>query len=417
MINFNYDTRTRLRHWWYDYRSEVVFVIVLTGLLLISYRWSESLSEQVFETYINPAQYVSYIVVCLCGALLLLRHHEGILMRRTWAGVLIVWGVIDVALLCLRFVNLTTIGVAGSEPLISASVVIGNILGWMLYIYPTQVLRPGWMNWWRGLLQVLPLIVLGVIDMFVDYDLRPIIALYPAALFVTLCMHVRNYRRWCEDNYANMDNIDVQWIVRYLTMLLLVGISYYYIIFSHAPSRLFTQQWLMLFMLAYATEQILFRPDPWARSISHTAPQQSAVSPTAEADAEEDALSNVVFSADEASLQPEPNEVNAQRQQIEQWMETARPWRDPNFRLEDLRKVLPKNRSYLSQLINSAYGCTFYQFATRYRIAEAKRLLEADGKTKMQDISAACGFSSPTVFSRTFVRETGVTPREWRNQG
>jgi AraC-like DNA-binding protein len=33
---------------------------------------------------------------------------------------------------------------------------------------------------------------------------------------------------------------------------------------------------------------------------------------------------------------------------------------------------------------------------------------------KMQDISEQCGFSSRTVFTRTFVRETGVTPTEWK---
>jgi len=32
---------------------------------------------------------------------------------------------------------------------------------------------------------------------------------------------------------------------------------------------------------------------------------------------------------------------------------------------------------------------------------------------KLSDIASACGFSSLAVFSRTFTRQTGVSPREW----
>ena len=94
-------------------------------------------------------------------------------------------------------------------------------------------------------------------------------------------------------------------------------------------------------------------------------------------------------------------------------METEKPYLNPEFRLNDLRQVLPLNRTYLSQLINTEYDCTFYQFVTNYRIEEAKRLMKEKPDLKMQDIAEQCGFSSPVVFSRIFARETGETPSEW----
>ena len=36
---------------------------------------------------------------------------------------------------------------------------------------------------------------------------------------------------------------------------------------------------------------------------------------------------------------------------------------------------------------------------------------------QIQDIAEQCGFSSPTMFGRVFVRETGLTPGEYAVQG
>ena len=94
-------------------------------------------------------------------------------------------------------------------------------------------------------------------------------------------------------------------------------------------------------------------------------------------------------------------------------MQTEKPYLNPDFRLLDTRQVLPLNRTYLSHLINTEYGCNFYQFVTKYRIDEAKRLMREQPNMKIQDVAEQCGFSSPTVFARVFFRETGKTPREW----
>ena len=94
-------------------------------------------------------------------------------------------------------------------------------------------------------------------------------------------------------------------------------------------------------------------------------------------------------------------------------MEQEKPYLNPDLRLIDLQRVLPINRTYLSQLINTEYGCSFYQFVTRYRIEEAKRLMTEQPDMKVQDIAQQSGFSDRKVFYRTFTRETGSSPSEW----
>jgi len=263
----------------------------------------------------------------------------------------------------------------------------GNFLGWLLLIYPTETLRPGWLNVKRTLLQLLPLIVLSILDYFVSWDLRWLTSLYPAMLFWLILIHIRAYRIWCENNYSSMDHIDVQWVVRYLIMLFVIGVSYGYLIISNNPCRAFTQNTLIFFMFVYSIDQILFRRDPWDNLIG-----------TEEADKE----------------QPAPTGVQSEKaRRLEQWMETEKPYLDPNFKLIDLMQVLPMNRTYLSEFINSTYDCTFYQFVTRYRIEEAKRIMRENSEMKMADVATRSGFSSPSAFTKIFTKEMGQTPSEW----
>ena len=65
------------------------------------------------------------------------------------------------------------------------------------------------------------------------------------------------------------------------------------------------------------------------------------------------------------------------------------------------------------QLINKEYGCSFYQWVSGLRVEEAKRLMTEHPEMRMQDIAERSGFSSPGVFSRSFIRETGVAPSKW----
>ena len=97
-------------------------------------------------------------------------------------------------------------------------------------------------------------------------------------------------------------------------------------------------------------------------------------------------------------------------------MTQEKPYCNPDFRLIDLQQVLPMNRTYLSQFIHREYGCTFYQFVNRYRIEEAQRLKLEQPDIKIGETSVRCGFSSHTVFTRTFTAIVGITPREWAKQ-
>ena len=372
---------------WREYRSEVVFGLVLSVLLFASTFLSRLISEDFFDNFLNPALSFAFAIVCFFGAAMCFRHLDNNRIRKTWAVILILWGSWELVMVALFKTAYNPFRV-GDELLESTSMLLACVFAWMLMIYPSISIRPGKYNWRRGALFLLPLVVLGIIDYFLPFDLRILIALYPIWMVRVVFRNIRKYRRWCEENFSTLDDIDAQWIVRYMVMIVLAGLVFYYLCVSDDPARAFTQQWYLMFVLGYTTDQVLYRPDPWERLRS---------------------------TAMEEEKKEEPYPVNAAyRATLETWIEKEKPYLNPDFQLTDLRQVLPMNRTYLSQFINAEYGCSFYHWVNGLRIAEAKRLLTENPEIKMKEIAQQSGFSSPTVFSRVFTRETGMTPRDWK---
>lgn len=377
---------SNLREVWRNYHKEVYFFLILSALVALCHWASFLIPTDLFEYVLTPILHGGMVAVCFLGAWLLLSHSDGLRVRRFYAYTLLAWGLADTSLLIQAYLFDITILNVGDDTLTTYELLAGNVLGWLMLVYPTEALRPGWLNLRHVAWQLLPMIALVVLDYFVPTDLRYVIALYPLLLFVLVLAHLRAYRIWCEDNYSSMDNIDVQWILRYLIMYLVVGISYAYMCLTDNPNRTFAQSVLLFIMYTYSISEILFRRDPW-----------EGVTPSVE---KEEALRT----ADENA---------AYREKLETWMTTEKPYLNKDFRLLDLMQVLPLNRTYLSQFIHAEYDCTFYQFVTNYRIEEAKRLMREHPEMKLQEIAEQSGFSSATVFSRIFSRETGSTPSEW----
>lgn len=101
---------------------------------------------------------------------------------------------------------------------------------------------------------------------------------------------------------------------------------------------------------------------------------------------------------------------------LERWMQTEKPYLNKDFKLLDVMQVLPLNRSYLSRMFNEAYNETFFSFIMRYRIEESARLLETRPDLPVVQIAQLCGFSSASVFGRAFLKNKGITPKEYRNR-
>ena len=378
--------RKALQYLWYNYKSEIIFGLVLLPVLIASTFLSRLISEDFFDDFLNPALSLAFAVLCFFGAAQCLRHLENNRIRKVWAIILILWGLQE-SVVVVMFKTANNPFRVGNELMESTPMLVACVFAWLLFIYPCISMRPGKFNWGRGALFLLPVAVLGVIDYMLPVDLRILIALYPIWLLYVGFRRVHRYRQWCEENFSTLDDIDAQWIVRYIIMVMLAALVFFYLCVSDDPARAFTQQWYLMFVLGYTTDQVLHRPDPWERLHSTVVEEEK----------------------------DEPDPANAAyRATLEAWLEKEKPYCNPDFQLTDLRQVLPLNRSYLSRFINTEYGCSFYQWVNGLRIKEAQRLMTEQPDLKIQDIADRCGFSSRRVFSQIFTRETGTTPTEWK---
>lgn len=73
------------------------------------------------------------------------------------------------------------------------------------------------------------------------------------------------------------------------------------------------------------------------------------------------------------------------------------------------------SRTVCCELFRRYAGRTPMEYLTEYRISKSTDLLK-DGTMSMTEISALCGFGSPSYFTETFRKVMGCTPTEFRRK-
>jgi AraC-like DNA-binding protein len=100
------------------------------------------------------------------------------------------------------------------------------------------------------------------------------------------------------------------------------------------------------------------------------------------------------------------------------YMETNKPFRNPEISLESLANEISVNPRILSQLINESFNKNFKSFILDYRIKESMQML-ADSKYRKHtvlEILYEVGFNSKSAFNNQFKLLTNLTPLEYRSK-
>jgi LacI family transcriptional regulator len=91
-----------------------------------------------------------------------------------------------------------------------------------------------------------------------------------------------------------------------------------------------------------------------------------------------------------------------------------RHFRDP-ITLKDLDSELPLSLRSIQDAFKKYVGRSLHQELDRLRTTFATDLLRESG-VKLQTVAVQCGFANPRHFRRTFLRETGQTPQQYRRE-
>ncbi|WP_173472643.1 response regulator [Eubacterium ruminantium] len=81
--------------------------------------------------------------------------------------------------------------------------------------------------------------------------------------------------------------------------------------------------------------------------------------------------------------------------------------------LDDVSKELKISPYYFSKLFKKRTGSTFIEYVTAVRIEKSKELLRNTSKS-MKEICIEVGYADANYFSRTFKKNVGVTPSEYK---
>jgi len=102
-------------------------------------------------------------------------------------------------------------------------------------------------------------------------------------------------------------------------------------------------------------------------------------------------------------------------EKIRELFEEKEIYKHPHLSLQDLAVEMYTNRTYLSNCINSYYGCSFKQLVCRYRIEAAKDMMLCT-HLDIKDIATEVGFNSRSSFYIAFRENVckELSPSEWR---
>ncbi len=81
--------------------------------------------------------------------------------------------------------------------------------------------------------------------------------------------------------------------------------------------------------------------------------------------------------------------------------------------LDDVSREVDISPYYFSKIFKEETGENFIEYVTNIRISKAKDLLQ-NSELSMKEICAEVGYSDPNYFSRTFKKNVGVTPTEYK---
>ena len=121
---------------------------------------------------------------------------------------------------------------------------------------------------------------------------------------------------------------------------------------------------------------------------------------------------------EEEAAQTDSETLNQLMQRLDQLMEEKKLYLQSDLKVSDVAKMLHTTRRNVSECITARHEYTsFAHFVNGYRVKHAQQLLRQHPDMKTSSVGLESGFANEPSFFRTFKTITGMTPREWVNEG
>ncbi len=122
------------------------------------------------------------------------------------------------------------------------------------------------------------------------------------------------------------------------------------------------------------------------------------------------------FGVEEFEIDFNDVKIEKLKNQLVELFEINKIYKNSELRIPSVSEILNTNRTYISKLINEEFQMNFNEFVNKYRIEEAKKLLNSENNNQftLEYIAEESGFGSLNSFTRVFKTKTGLTPGRFR---
>lgn len=332
----------------------------------------------------------------LCAFVLWMRRGDGDRSRRTLS---VVWLLVGLMFTSRALVDGQPVPTSVLPP---ANLVGGLLMVTLLFFYPIEVIRPGWLNAKRSFGLLLPTFLIGMachllevkfshlrsFDDMLAHIGEPdvygrLLLLFGVILPSALLLHVVPYN-WMKSR------VHLSWIRHYTYTILLI--SALYTVFMLTRNTLVSMTHLMVCLslaLIVTYEELFTRISLPKECHSEPAVEPVAlVSPPIETDSPLALRLSRLFKEEEV-------------------------WQNPDLTVVALAQMLGTNRSYLAHAIQEAGYTNFADLINRHRVQAFCSLAEEGKVDSVQDAFFHVGFRSKETALRSFKKYTGFLPSEY----
>lgn len=106
------------------------------------------------------------------------------------------------------------------------------------------------------------------------------------------------------------------------------------------------------------------------------------------------------------------------KNRLEQIMQSQQLYLKPDLTLPKLARAVDCSINHMSQVINSGFGMSFFDYLNEYRIDYARELLARrdEQESAILNIAFTVGFNSNSAFYAAFKKRVGQTPAQFRRR-
>jgi AraC-like DNA-binding protein len=207
---------------------------------------------------------------------------------------------------------------------------------------------------------------------------------------------LKNYRREIRQQYSSVNNINLSWLSFILYAFIIAWFSSVTVFVSRNYFWNILDQLVFLNFFAF----FLFFNYIFYKGLAHP-----------------EIFSGVEEKPKYVSSKLTTDEAESYLVRLNTFMDKEKPYLNPTLTLKELSTELSIPSRYLSQIINEHMQSNFYDYISKYRIEEAKKLLSdlSCDKTVLE-ILYEVGFNSKSSFNTAFKKFTGITPSRFKKE-